>query len=223
VGVVVSAAVDWPHSPVHRLEERGAYIVTAGTYQKAPLFHSGARLAALCQTLGQLGQQYAWALQAWAVFPNHYHFVAISPADGRSLRRLVQHLHSITAIQINRADRTPGRKVWFQYWDSLLSGEKSYFARLSYVHHNAVHHGLVKEPANYPWCSAGWFSLRANRAFFKTVTAFPHSRAKFWTIILWSLFPGSPSPAECGSLLPPALRKLAPALTPELTHRRATR
>jgi hypothetical protein len=26
---------DWPHSPVHRLTEAGAYMVTCGTYLKA--------------------------------------------------------------------------------------------------------------------------------------------------------------------------------------------
>jgi hypothetical protein len=32
---------DWPHSPVHRLAEPGAYIVTAGTYRSEPLGWNG--------------------------------------------------------------------------------------------------------------------------------------------------------------------------------------
>jgi hypothetical protein len=35
---------DWPHSPVHRLAEPGAYIVTAGTYLKKPTFAGPQRL-----------------------------------------------------------------------------------------------------------------------------------------------------------------------------------
>ncbi|HMD96606.1 MAG TPA: hypothetical protein VKM93_04640 [Terriglobia bacterium] len=42
-------------------------------------------------------------------------------------------------------------------------------ARLSYVHKNAVHHGLVREPSLYPWCSAGWFQRLAPTSFFMTV------------------------------------------------------
>jgi putative transposase len=42
---------------------------------------------------------------------------------------------------------------------------KSYFARLSYVHRNAVHHGIVREPSHYPWCSAGWFQRRSETSF----------------------------------------------------------
>jgi hypothetical protein len=29
---------DWPHSPLHRLEQGGTYIVTAATYGREPLF-----------------------------------------------------------------------------------------------------------------------------------------------------------------------------------------
>jgi hypothetical protein len=35
---------DWPHSPTHRLGSAGAYMVTAATYQKQPLFCSAKRL-----------------------------------------------------------------------------------------------------------------------------------------------------------------------------------
>ena len=153
-------------------------MVTAGTYLKKPHFASRSRLGFLCNSLIQLAQIYEWKLQAWAVFPNHYHVVAISPRKPDSLRKLVRHLHSVTAIQVNRLDGTPGRRVWFEFWDSEITSQRSYFARLSYVHHNAVHHGLVRVPAQYPWCSAGWFEGTAEPSFRKTVVEFPHSRTK---------------------------------------------
>jgi putative transposase len=74
---------------------------------------------------------------------------------------------------VNERDSTAGRKVWFQYWDSHLSFEKSYFARLRYVHENAVHHGLVSVASNYPWCSAGWFERCAEASFRKTIMSLP--------------------------------------------------
>jgi len=92
------------------------------------------------------------------------------------LRRLVRHLHSVSAKEINLRDGTPGRTVWFQYWDTLPTYQKSYLARLNYVHTNAVRHGLVREPSAYPWCSAGWFQRTASRAFQATVMAFPSDR-----------------------------------------------
>ena len=73
---------DWPHSPVHRLAEPGAYIVTAGTYLKKPTFAGPQRLEYLCDRLLELAEKYEWQLQAWAVFPNHYHFVALFSRAG---------------------------------------------------------------------------------------------------------------------------------------------
>jgi len=152
----------WPHSPSHQLSENGAYIVTAATYQKAPIFNSRQRLTLLCEHLFERAAQYGWQLQAWAAFPNHYHFVALVPAQPSSLRTLIRHLHSVTAVEVNRLDQQPGRKVWFQYWETYLIYEKSFYARLRYVHENAVHHGLVKRAVLYPWCSAGWFEQKAH-------------------------------------------------------------
>ena len=40
-----SAMPDWPHGPTHRLDTVGAYMVTAATYYKRPLFNSAKRLA----------------------------------------------------------------------------------------------------------------------------------------------------------------------------------
>jgi putative transposase len=144
-------------------------MVTAGTYLKKPTFASPQRLEYPSDLLLELAEKHAWQLQAWAVFPNHYHFVALSPARAASLASLSRHLHSLTTIQANRWDGTRGRKVWFQYWETSLTYPESYFARLSYVHRNAVHHRIVREASLYPWCSAGWFQRHATPSFYKRI------------------------------------------------------
>ena len=163
---------DWPHSPMHRLSEAGAYMVTCGTYLKEHHFRGRERLSFLCDALLRLAAQYDWNLQAWAVFSNHYHFVALSSPQPENLRNFIRNLHSNTAFAANQWDGAPGRQVWFQYRDTQLTYPKSYFARLSYVHRNAVHHKLVREPSLYPWCSAGWFQRRATTSFYKTIMNF---------------------------------------------------
>ena len=167
---------DWPHSPVHRLNAGGAYMVTSGTYGKVPFFGSAERLSLLRDALLQLALKHDWSLQAWAVFSNHYHFVALSLTKAETLRAYVRHPHSQTAREVNRLDNTSGRKVWFEYWDTQLTYQKSYLARLSYVHRNAVHHGLVRVPSAYAWCSAGWFERRAVPSFYRTIMKFPCDR-----------------------------------------------
>jgi putative transposase len=166
---------DWPHGPVHRLDSRGTYMVTAGTYGMEPFFNSRGKLDFLLAHLFSLSADYRAALQAWAIFPNHYHFVAQFEHPSK-LRDFVRHLHSVTARHMNRLDGAEGRKIWFQYWDSQITFQKSYFARLHYGHENPVHHGIVQRAVNYAWCSAGWFERKATPAFRKTILEFPCDR-----------------------------------------------
>jgi putative transposase len=167
--------VEWPHGPSHRFTERGTYMVTAATYGKQAIFSARSRLNLLCEMLMKLCLDNAWALQAWAVFPNHYHFIASSDSP-TNLSVTIRRLHSLTARAVNDRDHEIGRKVWFQYWDTLLTSQNSYLARLHYVHENAVHHGIVRRAANYPWCSAGWFERKATAAFRKNVFGIPCDR-----------------------------------------------
>jgi putative transposase len=119
-----------------------------------------------------VAEEFQWKLQAWAIFSNHYHFIAQSPEDGRSLKAMIQKLHSVSAIKINELDHKQGRKVWFQYWDTCLTYQKSYYTRLNYVHNNPVKHGLVKVASHYPFCSAGWFEVNAKPPFVNQIRSF---------------------------------------------------
>jgi putative transposase len=166
---------DWPHSPIHSLSEAGTFIVTAGTYRKQLFFNTPSRLTRLTNLLLELAEKQEWRLHAWAVFPNHYHFVGES-GDASRLKEFVQELHSRSAKAINREDGCEGRKVWFSYWDSRITFHKSFLARLNYVHQNAVRHRLVLMASAYAWCSAGWFERKADRAFFRMVRRFPTDR-----------------------------------------------
>jgi putative transposase len=112
------------------------------------------------------------ATAGWAIIANHYHFIAVPDNEAATLADMVRTLHSGTALTVNQLDQAPGRQVWFQYWDAHLTFEKSYLARLNYVHNNPVHHGLVAVASSYPWCSAAWFEQNARPSFYKTVSSF---------------------------------------------------
>jgi putative transposase len=73
---------------------------------------------------------------------------------------------------MNELDAAPGRHVGYHYYDSHITYERSYFARLKYVHENPIHHGLVAAADNYRWCSAAWFERESDTAFRKTVASF---------------------------------------------------
>lgn len=168
----------WPHAPAHRVLESGTYMVTAGTYNKILHFQTHERLQFLQDTLLQLANQYQWQLQSWAVFANHYHFIAQSPKNPRNLPAFLSHLHVTTATYANKLDNTPNRPVWFQSWDSHITYQYSYLARLNYVNQNPVRHGLVNVATDYPWCSASWFLKTTPASFYKTVNGFKIDKVK---------------------------------------------
>ena len=159
----------WPHAPTHWLFTPGLYMVTAGTCEKRHFFDTPARRDLLMSRLLEVAAEFEWQLHAWSVFSNHYHFVALSPASPATLRAFLSKLHANTARELNNEQNFPGRKVWFQYWDTHLTFERSYLARLNYTHHNPVKHGLATSAENYPWCSAAWFAGNATTAFRRTV------------------------------------------------------
>lgn len=166
----------WPHAPTHWLFEPGVYIITAGTYRKLPHLNSPSRRDLFQDYLFEYADEFGWNLRAWAVLANHYHLVAASPSDPGTLRRFLGKLHMQTAKHLNLFDETPGRKVWFQFWESRITFERSYLARLNYVHHNPAHHGVVRLAEDYKWCSAAWFTQNAPPAFVNTVRGFKVDR-----------------------------------------------
>jgi len=167
--------VPWPHAPTHQLSTRGTYFVTSATYRKAQLFRDPQRLDVLLPGVLTVCRDFGWQLEAWAVFSNHYHWVAHSPsaeADATSLPRMLSLLHTKTARWINRIDGTLNRQVWHNYWETRLTFQRSYLARLKYVHQNPVKHGLVPVANQYRWCSAAWFERTASAAQVNSIYRF---------------------------------------------------
>ena len=169
--------IAWPHAPPHHLTVGGTYFVTAGTYQQDHHFKGRERLEVVQRGLLKTLKEGGWQLEAWAAFSNHYHFVASSKAP-ENLGTLLKSFHSKLATWVNRLDATPGRKVWHNFRETLLTYEESYLARLNYTHHNAVKHGLVHVARDYPWCSARWFEEMGNTARIKTIYGIKYDQVK---------------------------------------------
>ena len=155
----------WAHGPIHKLDGRGVYMVTAGTYLKEHFVNTSDKLNLVQNTFFELSVKYGWQPQSWAFLINHYHFIARSPETAQNLSVFLAEFHQHTAHLINEIDVTPNRKVWFQFWDKHLTYQKSYLARLKYVNTNPVHHKLVVKAEDYDWCSAA-------RSFQHTVNTF---------------------------------------------------
>jgi putative transposase len=168
----------WPLAPPHYFTSQGTYNITAVTLHRKPLFDSDARLDLFCDTTFELAKNYELILQAWAFFANHYHLV-ISFENTETIHRdFVRHLHRELTMRLNRVDSTPSRRVMYEFWDTHLTFEKSWLARLNYVHQNPVKHRLVPVANQYRWCSAPWFETNARYGFVKSVYSFKTDQIK---------------------------------------------
>jgi putative transposase len=131
---------------------------------------------ALLQTeFFRLAEEKGVGLEAWALFPNHYHFVA-RVNEGFDAKDYFKRLHGRTAVALNRLDGVSGRQVWYRYRDTNLTNVNSYLARLHYTHTNPVRHGVAPDARMYPYGSAHWFETQADEAFVRTVYSFPIDR-----------------------------------------------
>ena len=171
---------DWPHAPPHRLGAAGVYFLTARTSGRKPLLESDGMKDWFQEQLLAVAAEFGWRLEAWAVLSNHYHFVGHSPVRSteaaRSLPVMIQKLHSITTKELNRREQCAGRqRLWQNYRETHLTFQRSYLARLHYVHQNAVHHRLVQRGSDWKWCSAAAFKAAVSPAWVKTVSSFNYA------------------------------------------------
>lgn len=157
------------HSPPHWFVSDAIYMVTGSTLYRKSLLDSDVKCINFYETLIERASILKWSVDAWVVMPTHYHFIARSPENALSLKALIQGIHSINAKFVNRMDGTPGRKVWYNYWDSCIQSETSYYARMRYVMMNPIKHGLVQNPEDYSFSSYKYFLESSESDFQKVV------------------------------------------------------
>lgn len=166
----------WPHAPPHRLSQSGVYFLTARSAEGHHLLADDAMKSWFQETLIAVTTETGWTLEAWAIFSNHYHLIGHSPKapDGaESLRGMIRKLHSLTPQELNRRQNQVGRtRLWQNFRETRLTHQRSYLARLHYVHQNAVHHKLVAVGSDWKWCSAAEFKKAVTPAWLKTITSF---------------------------------------------------
>ena len=170
---------DWPHAPPHRLTESGVYFLTARARNGLNLLAEDSMKDWFQNKLFELAEEFGWVLEAWSVLSNHYHFVGHSPKSESdeggavSLSSLIRKLHSLTTKELNRRQNCRGRnRLWQNYRETRLTFQRSYLARLHYVHYNAEHHGLVARGGEWKWSSAVKFERAVTSAWVSTVTSF---------------------------------------------------
>ncbi len=147
----------YKHNPPHLFVADATYMITAATYEKRKFFKTEDSMELLLTTMFYYFKKYEWFVKAYIVLPNHYHILAVASNKDVSLPNIIKNIHKYTARRINEFDKVSKRKIWWNYWDSCITYESSYFARLNYIHFNAVKHGNVNDPMKWKFSSYNQF------------------------------------------------------------------
>lgn len=67
-------------------------------------------------------------------------------------------------IKKNNPEAARLAKIFNNYWDSCISYERFYYARLNYIYYNPVKHGYTQRAEDYKWGSF-YIRCREDRAY----------------------------------------------------------
>lgn len=144
--------ITYKHRPPHIYLDDTNYFITVGIFQKKPLFNTNAKKAIVKSALESAVKKFEYILHAWVILDNHFH-ILIKTLNGKLLPRFMGAITGKSAIELNKLNKTPGRKCWYQYWDRCIRNEADFWRRMNYTHHNPVKHGYVSRMDKYPFSS----------------------------------------------------------------------
>ena len=153
------------HNPPHLFLSDTFYMLTASTYERAPVMFSERRKMDWIEAFLKAGEIYKWQIIAWVVLDNHYHAILKSPKNAHTLSKFVSSYHKFTSRKWNEEDQVSERKLWWNYWDTCLRSENDFYNRLQYVFWNPVKHGLSDTPEEYAFSNYKEFLLNWDVVF----------------------------------------------------------
>jgi putative transposase len=160
----------YKHNPPHLVISNSKYFITGAIDQKRMLLQSDEAKLRLIRSLKQGLNSYGWKLEEWVVLHNHYHLMAESPDKADSLSGIMRDIHKFTAMWMrkNIQAATGLEKIWWNYWDTCLTYERSYFTRLNYLWYNPQKHGVIANAEEWTFGSL-YDRIREDERYIRTI------------------------------------------------------
>ena len=167
----------YKHNPPHIFIPGAKYFITRATYNKVKYFVSNEAKEAITQYMLKSFSHYNWEIEDWVLLDNHYHVIANAPQNADTLPNVIKNFHRFSALwlrkkieDINYVDEALTQSmhskkelnIWYNYWDTCITFEKSYFARVNYIWYNPVKHGYVENAED--WQFGSYFSRARDEA-----------------------------------------------------------
>jgi putative transposase len=145
----------YKHNPPHLFRPNSKYFITGAIYQKRTLLQSDEAKRKLIRSLKQGFNSNGWKIEDWVALNNHYHLMADSPDNLKSLPGIMRDIHKFTAMWIrkNIQDAAGVEKIWWNYWDTCITYERSYLTRLNYIWYNPQKHGVIENAEEWAFGS----------------------------------------------------------------------
>jgi len=178
-GQMVDVFKTYRNNPPHWFRPKAKYFITGSTYQRKRHLCSDEAKQATLGTLFKSFTHYGWAIEDWVILDNHYHILAEAPEQAVTLSQAVNAFHKFSALWLKRHLGTlhDGRRIWYNYYDTCITYERSYFARVNYIWFNPVKHGYVLDPEDWKFGSYYFRNLKGE-PLETIVMSFPWNKVK---------------------------------------------
>jgi len=177
-------------------------MLTAATYRKQKYLKNEQIKTHLMDLIFNKFRKFNWEIDAWVILDNHYHLLLQASKNAQSLPNIIREIHKFSALFIrkfmecndgvvakgqnhrfcppknNIYSKNNGNKIWWNYWDTCITYERSYFARLNYIHFNPVKHGYVDSPDKWKFSSYCEFCNELGKDAEKIVKNYPFNRIR---------------------------------------------
>lgn len=135
---------NFSNRPQHLKQNDAFYFFTARTVNAQWFLRPDKYKQILLDKIIEKTKKFNFPLIAYAILPNHYHLlVKIDNAD--KIPKFIGELNGASAREINKADDSIDRKIWWNYYDHIIRDERDFFKHLNYIHQNPIKHGFSKD------------------------------------------------------------------------------
>ncbi len=170
----------YKHNPPHLFRPRAKYFITGVIYHKQKLLQSASAKHKLIHSIHLGFNSRGWKLEEWVVLHNHYHIMAEAPQRADTLPFIIQDVHKFSAMWMKKYVKEAKRllRIWWNYWDTCITYEKSYFARLNYLWYNPQKHALISQAENWKFGSL-YYRIQNNKEYVSRLrTEYPFNLVK---------------------------------------------
>lgn len=133
--------------------------ITIVTAQRIPYFSKKENISILFTTLENVHEYYSFNLFAYAVLPDHLHYLLDLTDGNQDFSQIIHSLkRNFTLNYKKHYHLNQPISIWQKrFWDHIIRDERDLQNHLDYIHWNPVKHKVVDLPSQYEFSSFAKF------------------------------------------------------------------